>query len=646
MMSSFRRFAASPIGVGIFAILAIILLATLYEGRNGFNGSASLTGGDTIATVGGKTIGSEEMRTRVQNGLEAARQQNPQVDMAAFLTAGGFENSLDDTANGRALQLFANNQGMVASKRAIDGEIASIPLFNGPNGKFDADTFRRILAQRKITEVQVRDDFEREILTKALMLPIAGAARVPTGLATPYAQLLLEGRKGQIAVLPAQLFAPKTPPTDAELAIFYRQNIARYTLPEQRVIRYTAFDKARFAGKVMPTDAEIQKVYETSSALYGGRATRSFTQVIVPTLDQANALVAKIKGGQSIADAAKSIQREAIAVPMSDEAAFAKLTAANVARAGFAAPKGDIAAVERSGLGFHVVRVDNVAAIAATPLSAVRGKIAAELAATREARALADFAGDIDAAFSNGATLDEVATKYGLTVLTTPALTAQGQSFGPAGYQAPPEVVATLRDAFQSSTDDEPTVTPLANGAGTVVWKLEKIIAAAPKPLAEIRDAVIAGLQVQKGARAAKAAADAIAAAANAGMPLSQAMGKAGIPLPAPQPAGGRRIDMARSQTPVPPPVEMLFAIAQKHARTLEMPQGQGWYIVYLDTIEQGDLAKAPGIVDATRQQFARVFGDEYVRQFSNAVKAEIGVTKNAAAIAALKRTLAGSVAK
>ena len=646
MLSSFRRFAASPIGVGIFAILAIILVVTLYEGRNGFNASGLTASGDTIATVGGKTIGSDEMKTRVQNELEGVRQQNPQVDMAAFMAAGGFERTLDDTANGRALQIFASAQGMVASKRAIDGEIASISAFNSPNGKFDADTFRRILAQRKITEVQVRDDFERGILTKAMMLPVAGAARVPIGLATPYAQLLLEGRKGQIAVLPAQLFAPKTPPTDSELAIFYRQNIARYSLPERRVIRYTAFDKARFAGKVAPTDAEIQKVYDASSALYAGRATRAFTQVIVPTLDQANALVAKIKGGQSIADAAKSIQREAIAVPMSDEPAFAKLTAVNVARAAFAVPKGEIAGVERSGLGFHVVRVDAVSAIAATPLSAVRGKIAADLSATKEARALADFAGTIDASFSDGATLDEVAAKFGLTMLTTPALTAQGQSTDTAGYQAPPEVAATLRDAFQSNPDDEPTVTPLPNGAGTVVWKLEKIIPAAPRPLNEIRDAVIADLQAQKGAKAARVAADAIAAAINSGMPLAQAMGKAGVALPAPQPAGGRRIDLARSQTPVPPPLELLFAIAQKHARTLEMPQGQGWYIVYLDTIEAGDLTKAPGIVDATRQQFGRVFGDEYARQFSNAVKAEVGVTRNAAAIATLKRSLTGSAAK
>ncbi len=645
MLGFFRRFSKSPLGLGIFALILIAFVVTLYQGQGALGGSSALTGA-SIASVGSVTIDEAEMTRRVQNQLEGERQRDPTIDMAKFVGSGGVERTVDLTATGRALQLFAEQQGMVASKKLIDGAIASIPAFQGPTGKFDQATFQQILSQRKVTEAMLRSDFTREALTRALAIPVGGAARVPGGLVQPYASLLLESRQGMISGVPSSAFMPTAAPTDPEIQAFYTANVARYTVPERRVIRYAMFDKTAVAAKAVPTDAEIQALYTANAATYGAQEKRSFTQLIVPTLAQANDLLAKVKGGMQMADAAKSVQRDVIAVPTTDAKAFERLTGPKVAAAAFAAPKGGFAAVERSGLGFHVVKVESVTAIAATPLSAVRAKLAAEVAVQKENRALADMVSGIEDEIGNGATFDEVAKKYGFTATATPPLTSEGRAVDVDDYAAPSEVMTVLAAAFQAEPDDDASVAPLPQNAGYVFWKLDRSVPAAPKPLAAVRDMVITDVRNSKGLKAAKVAADAIAAAVNAGTSLAEATRKAGVALPTPKPASARRIDLAQAQGNVPAPLALMFAIPEKRARVLETEDKSGWYIVYVDKITPGDARTAPGLITATQEQLSGAIGDEYVQQFAAAVRAEVGVKKNAGAIARLKTSLTSGAAR
>ncbi len=641
MLASTRKFAKSPLGVGIFAVIVIAFIVTLYQGGSGLGDMSLGGGGQGVARVGSKSVDEVEISRRVQNQLDGARQQDPTIDMARFLADGGLERTIDLTLTGRALEVFAADQGMVASKKLIDGQIASIPAFFGPTGKFDPNTFQQVLSARKLNEKMIRDDFAREAITKMLAIPVAGAARVPEGIVAPYASLLLETREGLVAALPSEAFALKTAPTDAEVQSFYQRNLTRYTVPERRVIRYATFDKSKVAAAAQATDAEIEAVYKADTATYGARQTRSFSQLIVPTQSEATALLARIRGGQSMADAGRSVRRDVIAVPATDEKGFAQLTGPQVAAAAFKTPQGQFAPIERSGLGFHIVRVDGIQTVAATPLSAVRGKLAAELTGQKERRLIADLVAKIEDAAGNGATVDELVKAHGLTAQATPPLTEQGLVVD-VDYAITPAAQTVLPQAFLAEPDDDPAVVALPENAGYVLWKLDRTLPSAPKPLAELRPQVIADVQNDKGSKAAKVAADRIVAAVNAGTPMANAVAAAGVPLPAPQPARARRLEIAQAQEPVPPPIQTLFTIPQGRARAAALPQRQGWYIVQNIKITSGDARQAPGLIQATQQQLSGAIGDEYVQQFAAAVRARVGVKKNDAAIARVKRTLAG----
>jgi len=642
MLSFFRRSVASPWGAGLLGLILVAFVVTLYD-ANTFGGSSLTGSGGGLATVGGTTLAEGDVRRRIQTQFDAARQQQPDLDMAAFVNGGGLDRTLDQLINGLTLEQFAARQGMVASDKLVDGSIASIAAFNGPTGKFDPAVFRSILAQRKIPEKQLREDFAREALTKMLLTPVTGAAQMSPAMVNPYASLLLEARAGQIGIVPSVAFANMPPPNDAAVNQFYTRNVARYTLPERRIVKYALFDRSRFEGKVAPSDAEITKFYTTNAPAYAAKETRAFTQIILPTRAQADTVLAKIKAGTPMADAARAVNRSTLPVAATDRAAFEKLTDPRVAAAAFAAPQGQFANIAQSGLGFHIVRVDAVATTRAKPLAEVRATIVGELTQQKMDEAVTDFVAKLDDEVADGATFDEVAKKYALTVATTPAVTAAGLAPDQPGFKAPPELSIILRDAFAAEVDDAASVAQLGAGRNFALLKLDRVVAAAPRPLAQIRDQVVADARLDAASKAARKIADAVAASVNRGTPIAQAIAATGVRLPPLRPAGGKRIEIAQAGDRVPPPLALMFSMGEKRARVLGMPNNEGWFIVYLDKIDRGNAAANPALIEATREQLARVVTSEYAEQFVGALRAQIGAKRDAAAIAQLRASLSGA---
>ena len=133
------------------------------------------------------------------------------MTMAAFVESGGLDQVLDQMVEGMAFDQFATELGFGVSKRLIDGRIADIPAFAGVSGSFDQTAFKTFLRQNGMTEAQLRRDLRQQLLIEQIAAPIASMPRLASGMAQPYAALLLEQRRGQATFIPASPFAP--PPT-------------------------------------------------------------------------------------------------------------------------------------------------------------------------------------------------------------------------------------------------------------------------------------------------------------------------------------------------------------------------------------------------------------------------------------------------
>jgi peptidyl-prolyl cis-trans isomerase D len=124
-----------------------------------------------------------------------------------------------------------------------------------------------------------------------------------------------------------------------------------------------------------------------------------------------------------------------------------------------------------------------------------------------------------------------------------------------------------------------------------------------------------------------------------------QAFADAPVDLPELQAVTARRLDIARPDQPVPPPMAMLFSLPTGRAKLLEAPNGAGWFVVHLASRVPGDARGQAALIEATRTQFARILGEEYAQQFGRAVERQLEVERNEDAIARTKRQLQGGTA-
>ncbi len=641
MIQFLRRIINSKLGVGAaLAFLVLIALAFSAGGLDTFSGNSA--GGDRVASVGKERIQAAQLSQAASTALENLKQKDPRLSMKGFVAGGGLEKVLDELLDSVALGAFGQKHGIVASDRLIDSEIAKVPGFKGPDGQFSDAAFRQMLQQQGITEQRLRDELAHNLIARQLIVPAQFGSVLSRDLALRYAALLRERRSGSIGLLPSMAFAPKTPPTDAELQAYYARNRDRFIRPERRVLRYAAFSEAVLKEVPAPAEAEIAARYAAGKAQYSAQETRRITQLIAPTEAAAKAIATEIAQGKRLeaVAAAKGLAAASLGTVTKD--ALAKQSVQAVADAAFAAASGTIAAPARSPLGWHILRIDGIDKRPERTLEQVRGELVAQLTVEKRRAALNDLSARIEEEFSNGGNIADAAKELGLTLQETPSLTADGQIYGQPGKTAPPLLAKLIQTAFAMEREGQPQLAEIDPGKAFVIFDVTAITPSAAAPLAEIRADVAAALAQERGALAAKAAADKVLAQTKKGIDLAAALASLGTPLPPVQPVEMGREQLNAAKQQVPPPLMLLFSMARGTTKLLPVPDNRGWFVVSLKEIVPGKADARDPILEAAQRELGQLTGREYGQQLVRAIRAELGVKRENAAVLALRNQLSG----
>src|SRR6478735_4277266 len=490
MLSAFRRLSNSSIGTAIMVLFLITILASFAVADVGNVRSGTLgLSSNTLVKVGDQQISNRDMDSALRRALNQARQQNPEATNSAI--AGQFGAILDSLIDERALLAFADDHGFKLSKRLVDAEIAGLPQTRGLDGKFSDQAYAAFLREQQMTDADIRRLLEVALTQRLILAPAAVEAKVPVGVARPYAAMLLEQRDGQLALIGTDAFRAGLDPTDADLQTFYNQNRTRYVVPEQRVLRLARIGPESVAS-VATTEAEIAAYYKANQATYGGSETRIISQAVVQDKKAADGIAARVRGGAPFATAAAPAGLSAadVSVGAQTKAEFTGLAGDAVANAAFAGPKGGVIGPVRSDLGWHVIKIEDIRGASGRSLADVRGEIAGLLIASKRKEALTDLVTKAKDQIDDGASFADAAASAKLAVSSTPPISAAGLSRGDPAYRFPAELAPALKTGFAMAADDDPEVVTLDKDAGFVLVGLDRIVEAAPAPLAQIRDRV------------------------------------------------------------------------------------------------------------------------------------------------------------
>jgi peptidyl-prolyl cis-trans isomerase D len=640
MISFIRSLINSKVGA-LVALIFIGMIAVAFA-LGDVTGSGSFGGlsGGNVARVGNKSITLGELNDALENRLKAERQNNPTLDMANFVEGGGLDSTLEQLINRYGLAVFGAEHGVAVSKRLVDSEIRKLPGAMGLDGKFSEKAFQAFAQQIGVSEKMIRDDITQNLFAQQILPAAASGPMAPDSMVLPYASLMLEKRMGQVAALPSTAFFPATPPSEAVLAKYYKDNAVKFTIPEKRAISYAIFDKAIIAAKAKPSEADIAAYYKANGAKYAASQTRNIGQVIVPTEAAAKSVAAQVAGGKSLAEVANGLGLSVTTTNGVTKSSLTGSASQAVADAVFAASQGNIAKPARGKLGWAVVRVDAVNQVAAKTLAAARGEIEAELLKTRSEEMLTEMTSEIEDAFADGATISDIAKQNGLQVETSPKLLANGQNTANPGYKPIPEFQVILPAAFQLETDGEAQLVELVPGEKFALIAVADFDEAAPPPLSAVRPIVQQQWALAEGAKGARAAADRIRKAVDGGQTLQAALAAANVQGAQIETINGTRADLSKQGQPISPPLSLMFAMKKGTAKILQGDGNRGWYVVYLTEVVKGDASGNPDMLKGRKLELSGMLQQEYGQQLIAAAAKAVGVEKNEDGIAELRTRL------
>jgi len=642
MLSFFRRVSKSKIGTGVMAFVLIAILGgfALADLSNFGTGNLGLgmTSG-TLAKVGDQEVSEREMSDAMQRRLQQARQQRADADYASVM--GDFNPLLDSLLDERSLMAFADKYDFPLSKRMIDAEIAQLPGTKGLNGQFSEQGYQAFLAQQRLTDAEVRQVLAGGLLQRMILTPVVTNARVPVGMATVYASMLLESRQGEAAIVPLDAFKAGLQPSDAELQQFYTANRARYMIPEQRVLRIARIGQEQVAG-ITASDQEVTAYYNANKTSYAPSDTRSLSQVVVQDQATANAIAQRAKAGASLAAAAAPAGSGAAVSSLQNQtrAAYAGVAGDRAANAVFAAANGSIVGPLQSDFGWVVVKIESVKAGGGKTLEQAKTEIAAKLTQDKRKSAIEDLVDKVQNTVDNGGNFSEAVEAAKLPVTTTPLITSKGASRSDASFKLPPELAPALKTGFDIAPNDPPEIITLAGDAGYAVVSPGQVVPTAPSPLATIREQVASDWINDQASKRAQAAATQIAAKASGNVSLAEAVKGVGAALGSPQPVAARRIQLTQGNAS--PALKLLFAVGPGHSRMAPLPQG-GFVVVKVDKVNPGNALAMPGLISQVQGELNQASSQDYAQQFISDVRRHLNAKRNESAIQAFKARLVSS---
>jgi peptidyl-prolyl cis-trans isomerase D len=645
MIATFRNLSKSKIGTAVLGIILLLIVLGFAAGdiQNVVPGNPFGPSQNAVAKVGGEEVTTAEFDSALRRRLSQLRQENPSVGNAAL--ARDFDPLLAEMIDFAALRAFAADNDIIMSRRLIDAEIAKLPGTRGLDGRFTDQSYNDYLQRAQMTDAMFRKLIGDQLIQRMLLAPVTSSARVPIGIARPYAAMQMEQREADVALVPITAFAAQVgEPNDQQLAAFYQSNRARYTVPEQRILDIVRVGPEQVAN-LTPSDQEIAAYYNANRARYAGKAQKVISRIVLPSEQAAVGVAAQLRAGKSFVDVARPLGQSAADISLGPQTReeFARLTSNEAAAAVFApnAGNGAIVGPLRTDLGFLVVKVDRVQTSPGRSLAQVRSEISAQLVADKRKGGLQDLIARLEDAIADGSSIAEAARAAGLTVVRTPAINAAGQARGDAAYKFPAELAPALKTGFQLDQGEEPAVVILQEGTDYALVGVDQIVAAAPAPLGTIRDRIVADWKAAQARDKARGVASAIAAKVARGVDVAKAVSEAGVKLPAPEKSKLRRIQLAQMGGNVPTGLKMMFSLAQGRSRMVADPDGKGFLVVKVTQIIPGDITLQPQLISQIQREFEQALGVEYTQQFTNAVRADAGVKRNEAAIAALKRQYA-----
>ena len=498
-------------------------------------GVSSYQSGDAtmgVADVDGRKITQQEWEEAQRQQIDRYRQQmGDQFDQKLFDTPEARQAVLDNLVAERALEAEIKRSQLTVSDATLAQTIAGIDAFKKPDGSFDMEQYKAVLAAQGMSPAMFDARMRRDMALQQLSNAVQGSAFVPRTVSKRLSEVNDQEREVQELVFPVSDFISQVKVTDEMVKAYYDKNAALFAVPEQARVEYVVLNTEAVESQVAVSDAEVSDFFAKNQARYGSPERRTASHILVNAPKSASAAdkaAAKQKAEAVLAEVrANPASFAAIAKAKSQDPGSAELGGdLGVVEKGAFVPsvedaiaklkQGEISGLVESEFGYHIITVTSVVPAATKSLDEVKGEITAELKRAKMSKKFSELAEVFsDTVYEQADSLKPVADKLKLTVQTVSNLTRiPSPALGDAPYNNAKFLQALFSaEALKNKRNTEAVeVAPSTLVSGRVV----EFKPASKRPLAEVDAAIRQRVTIEESIKLARKAGEAKLAAAKA----------------------------------------------------------------------------------------------------------------------------------
>jgi len=271
-----------------FLLMLIIVPSFALVGISGYQSFGD--GANTIAKVGDQVITQQQYEEAQRQQIDRYRQMmGEQFDQKMFDTPEARKSILDNLIAERAVAAEVGRSHLVISDAVLQKEVLEIPGLTLPDGKFDLERYKAMLAAQGMTPQMYDARRRSDLALQQLAGAVQGSAFVPNAVSKRLSDITSEEREVQELLLPIAQYVSQVKVTDEMVKAFYDKNGKQFEIPAHAKIEYAVLDSASVSDQVDVSDADVASYYAKNQKAYTTPEERRASHILIAVKKDASA---------------------------------------------------------------------------------------------------------------------------------------------------------------------------------------------------------------------------------------------------------------------------------------------------------------------------------------------------------------------
>lgn len=444
------------------------------------------------------------------------------------------EEALERLINEELMVRAADDKSLAIGDEEIRGMVQSLPYLQS-DGKFDKEKYKAMLASQNMTPAQFAARVRRALLLEQYQKGIAATAFVTARQIEGFYRLRNQERSVEYLTVAVKKGGGEV--SDKDIEAYYREHIGEFQNPERVSVEYLGVSLEQVAAGIRPSEDDLKNLYEEQKNQFSTPERRKVSHILLAVeadkpdsdkavLDKANGLRTRLQQGEDFAKLAKEFSDDKDSGAKGGDLGFVAKEALdpNFALAAFALKQGELSQPVKTPFGYHLIKLTEWVPSTVKPYAEVRDELAKTFQRSSAENKFYELTQTLtEQSFEHPDSLEAAAKALNLQVERTEMFTREAG----AGIAADKAV----RDAAfgQEVLDGKNSEAVEIGGEKVYVLHLKDHELASPKPMAEVKQAIVEKLREKTAREDARKQADALLSRIKEGQSVSDVAKSAGL---------------------------------------------------------------------------------------------------------------------